>query len=159
MFSNLTQNSVIYIMDLNNSPKITSGLIESVSLPRPKYNGFNPTFETVVDIVANIAGERREFKGVPNNAVADFGESAFILAENKEVLGSYINSMLQNSKKIVNSMDKHQKIIADCEEALNELSPSSPAENKAMQDLQNQVSELQKGMQALLEKLNKGNTN
>ena len=96
MFSNLTQNSVIYIMDLNNSPKITSGLVESISLPRPKYNGFNPTFETVVDIVANIAGERREFKGVPNNAVADFGEAAFILAENKEVLGSYINSMLQN---------------------------------------------------------------
>ena len=159
MFSNLTQNSVIYIMDLNNSPKITSGLIESVSLPRPKYNGFNPTFETVVDIVANIAGERREFKGVPNNAVADFGEAAFILAENKEVLGSYINSMLQNSKKIVNSMEKHQKIIADCEEALNELNPSSLAENKAMQDLQSQVSELQKGMQALLEKLNNGNSN
>ena len=159
MFSNLTQNSVIYIMDLNNSPKITSGLIESVSLPRPKYNGFNPTFETVVDIVANIAGERREFKGVPNNAVADFGEAAFILAENKEVLGSYINSMLQNSKKIVNSMEKHQKIITDCEEALNELNPNSPAENKAMQDLQSQVSELQKGMQALLEKLNKENTN
>jgi soluble cytochrome b562 len=67
--------------------------------------------------------------------------------------------MLQNSKKVVNSMDKHQKIIADCEEALNELSPSSPAENKAMQDLQSQVSELQKGMQALLEKLNKENTN
>ena len=159
MFSNLTQNSVIYIMDLNNSPKITSGLIESVSLPRPKYNGFNPTFETVVDIVANIAGERREFKGVPNNAVADFGEAAFILAENKEVLGSYINSMLQNSKKIVNSMEKHQKIITDCEEALNELNPSSTAENKAMQDLQSQVSELQKGMQALLEKLNNGNSN
>jgi len=159
MFSNLTQNSVIYIMDLNNSPKITSGLIESVSIPRPKYNGFNPTFETVVDIVANIAGERREFKGVPNNAVADFGEAAFILAENKEVLSSYINSMLQNSKKIVNSMDKHQKIIADCEEALNELNPNSSIENKAMQDLQNQVSELQKGMQSLLEKLNKENTN
>ena len=159
MFSNLTQNSVIYIMDLNNSPKVTSGLIESVSLPRPKYNGFNPTFETVVDIVANIAGERREFKGVPNNAVADFGEAAFILAENKEVLGSYINSMLQNSKKIVNSMEKHQKIITDCEEALKELNPASPAENKAMQDLQSQVSELQKGMQALLEKLNNGNSN
>ena len=159
MFSNLTQNSVIYIMDLNNSPKITSGLIESVSIPRPKYNGFNPTFETVVDIVANIAGERREFKGVPNNAVADFGEAAFILAENKEVLSSYINSMLQNSKKIINSMEKHQKIITDCEEALNELNPNSPAENKAMQDLQSQVSELQKGMQVLLEKLNEKTAN
>ena len=67
--------------------------------------------------------------------------------------------MLQNSKKIVNSMEKHQKIITDCEEALNELNPSSPAENKAMQDLQSQVSELQKGMQALLEKLNNGNSN
>ena len=145
MFSNLTQNSVIYIMDLNNSPKITSGLIESVSLPRPKYNGFTPTFETVVDIVANIAGERREFKGVPNSSIANFGDTAFVLAENKESLNSYINAMLQNSKSVIESVDKHQKLIADYEEALSELNPALKADkekDKAIQSLQSQVAEL-----------------
>ena len=83
MFSSLTPNSILYVLDLNNSPKVLSGPIESVSLPRPKYNTFNPNMEMIVDIVANIGGERREFKGVPNTSIANFGDAAFVLAENK----------------------------------------------------------------------------
>ena len=159
MFSNLTQNSILYVLDLNHTPKVLSGPIEHVSIPKPKYNTFNPNLEMVVDITATINGERREFKGVPNTSLANFGEAAFILAENKDVLNSYINSMLQNSKSILDSVEKHQKLIANYEEALEELNPSTKAENKAMQELQNQVSALQEGMKQLLEKLNKENTN
>ena len=158
MFSNLTPNSILYVLDLNNSPKILSGPIEYISAPKPKYNTFNPTLEMTVDITATINGERREFKGVPNTSIANFGEAAFILAENKDVLNAYINSMLQNSRSIIDSVEKHQKLIANYEQALEELNPASKTENKAMQDLQNQVSALQEGMKQLLEKLN-GNTN
>lgn len=94
MFSNLSQNSILYILDLKNSPKVVSGPIERVSLPRPKYNTFNPNMEMVIDIVAVIQGERREFKGVPNGSIANFGEDAFVLAESKDALNSYVSSML-----------------------------------------------------------------
>jgi hypothetical protein len=94
MFSNLSQNSILYILDLKNSPKVVSGPIERVSLPRPKYNTFNPNMEMVIDIVAIIQGERREFKGVPNGSIANFGEDAFVLAESKDALNSYVSSML-----------------------------------------------------------------
>lgn len=157
MFSNLTQNSVLYVLDLDNSPKIITGIVESISNLRPKYNGFNPTMEMVVDITANINGTKREFKGVPNNTVADFGNSNFVLAENKEVLNSYISSLLQNSRNIVNSVEKHQKLIDSYEEALEELNPAVKADNKAMKELQEQVSTLQESMKILLEKLNKEN--
>lgn len=157
MFSNLTTNSVLYIADLKSNQKILTGLIERVSFPRQKYNNFNPTLEMVVDITANIAGEKREFKSVPNNSIADFGDDNFILAENKDTLVSYLTSMKQNSQRIVDSMEKHQNKITACEEALNEL--SSNTSNKVMQDLQEQVATLQKGMQALLEKLNEKATN
>lgn len=156
MFSSLTPNSILYVLDLNNSPKVLSGPIESVSLPRPKYNTFNPNMEMIVDIVANIGGERREFKGVPNTSIANFGDAAFVLAENKEVLSSYVNSMLQNSKSIVSSVEKHKKLIDDYEIALGELNPSIK-DNKAIESLQNQVNTLQDSIKVLLEKL--GNTN
>lgn len=159
MFSNLTQNSILYVLDLNNTPKVLTGPIEYISAPKPKYNTFNPTLEMTVDITATINGERREFKGVPNTSLANFGEAAFILAENKEVLSSYINSMLQNSKSIVDSIEKHQALITKYEAALDELNPASKADNKAMQDLQSQVSALQEGMKQLLEKFNAGNSN
>jgi len=94
MFSNLSQNSILYVLDLQSTPKILSGPIERISIPRPRYNTFNPAMEMVVDITATINGEKREFKGVPNSSIANFGNDAFVLAENREALNSYINSML-----------------------------------------------------------------
>lgn len=162
MFSNLSQNSILYVLDLNNNPKILSGPVERVSVPRPKYNNFNPTLEMVVDVIATINGERREFKGIPNGAIANFGTDAFILAESKEALNSYINAMLQNSRSILESMDKHKKLVVDYEEALQELNPSLKADkekDKAIQDLQGQVKTLQDNIQQLLAKLDKGESN
>ena len=161
MFSNLSQNSILYILDLQSKPKILSGPVERVSVPRPKYNTFNPNMEMIVDIVATINGERREFKGVPNGSLANFGENAFVIAESKDVLNSYMNSMLQNSRSIVNSIEKHQKLITDYEEAIQELNPdikASKENDKAIQTLQDQVETLQKSMQQMLAIMTKGET-
>lgn len=161
MFSNLSQNSIIYILDAKSTPKILSGPVERVSIPRPKYNDFNINREMVVDITANINGERREFKGVPNGSIADFGENSILLAENKEVLSSYINSMLQNSKNIINSVDKHKQLITNYEEALQELNPAikaSKENDKAIQSLQSQMETLQKDMQQILSALTEKKT-
>ena len=89
MFSTLTQNSVLYVWDLNNSPKVLQGTIDRVSIPRPRYNG-----------------EKREFKDVPNNAVADFGENSFVIAESKDALNAYINSRYQNAKGMIENAKK-----------------------------------------------------
>lgn len=145
MFSNLSQNSILYVLDINGSPKVLSGPIEKISMPRPKYNSFNPNMEMVVDITATVNGERREFKGVPNGSIADFGNDSFVLAESRDALNSYINAMLQNSRGILNSVEKHEKLISNYEEALQELNPSLKADrekDRAIQTLQDQVSEL-----------------
>ena len=50
--------------------------------------------------------------------------------------------MLQNSRSILESVDKHKKLVVDYEEALQELNPSLKADkekDKAIQDLQGQV--------------------
>ena len=130
MFSNLSQNSILYVLDINNSPKVLSGPVERVTIPRPKYNTFNPNMEMVVDIFATINGERREFKGVPNSTIANFGNDSFILADSRESLNSYINAMMKNSKGILDSVEKHQKLLANYEEALSELNPDIKADKE-----------------------------
>lgn len=151
----------MYILDLKNNPKVLSGPVERVSVPRPKYNTFNPNMEMVVDITATVNGERREFKGVPNGSLANFGDDTFVLAENKDVLNSYVNAMLQNSRSVVNSIEKHQKLITEYEEALQELNPdikASKENDKAIQSLQDQVNALQQGMQQMLAIMTKNET-
>lgn len=157
MFSSLSQNSILYVWDFKNSPKILSGPIERVSIPRPKYTTFNPTMEMLVDITATINGERREFKDVPNTSVADFGDNAFVLAENKETLNSYITAKYQNAKAMIENAKKQEALLQLYEQSLEELNPSIKADkekDKVIADLKDEMKELKNMIAALTKQEN-----
>ena len=157
MFSSLSQNSILYVWDFKNSPKILSGPIERVSIPRPKYTTFNPTMEMLVDITATINGERREFKDVPNTSVADFGDNAFVLAENKETLNSYITAKYQNAKAMIENAKKKEALLQLYEQSLEELNPSIKADkekDKVIADLKDEMKELKNMIAALTKQEN-----
>lgn len=160
MFSNLSKGSVLYGLDTKGGVKLFTASVEMVTLPRPKYvqNTFGQLPEMVVDITATINGERREFKQVPsNNAIADFGPDTFVLSDSKDSLMNYVSSMLQNSKNIVNSVDKHKSLISQYEQVLGDLNPVS-ANESAVKELRGQVENMQSQMQEMLSLLKSGNT-
>lgn len=155
MFSNLAQGSILYGLETKDELKVFTAPITSVSLPRPllTQNTFGQIPPTVVDIVATVNGEKREFKQVPGNTtIANFGSDAFILADSKESLNSYIESMLQNSRNIVNSVDKHKDLIAQYEAAYKELNPNilMGGDNNAVKALQDEVSDLKSQIRELI---------
>ena len=161
MFSNLSKGSVLYGLDTKGETKLFTATVDSVSFPRPKFttpNTFGQLPETVVDIVANINGERREFKQVPsNNAIADFGPDTFVLSDSKDSLMNYVSSMLQNSRNIVNSVEKHKGLISQYEQILGELNPTVANDN-AVKELRGQVESMQSQMQEMLSLLRNGNS-
>lgn len=152
MFSNLSQNSILYIFDVNGESKILTGPVERVSPPKPKYNTFNPNMEMVVDITATVNGERREFKGVPNTSIANFGSESFILADSRESMNAYIQSMLQTSRNVLSSMEKHEKLVGVYEKALQELNPSvqSKENEEVIKDLKAQMEEMKSMLRAMV---------
>ena len=81
MFSNLSKGSVLYGLETKGSITLFTAPIESVTIPYPKQrnNIFGQLSDMVVDIVATVNGERREFKQVPSNsAIADFGPETIV---------------------------------------------------------------------------------
>lgn len=156
MFSSLSKGSVLYGLDTRGGVKLFTASIERVSIPMPKYvqNTFGQLPETVVDIVATVDGERKEFKQVPsNNAIADFGPDAFVLADNKDSLMNYVSSMLQTSRNIVNSVEKHKSLITQYENVLSTLNPGS--NDSAVKELREQVGSLQEQLSEALALLKK----
>lgn len=153
MFSNLSQNSVIYILDTKDKPKLFTGIVNAISSPRSQYTSFGQPVETVVDITATVNGERREFRRVPNNTIANFGPDSFILADSKDSMDAYINASIQNSRNIVDSYEKHKQLIVDLTEVYEELNPSIKSDkekDKVIQALQEQVNVLSSGMEKIL---------
>jgi hypothetical protein len=161
MFSNLSKGSVLYGLDTKGEVRMFTATVESISLPRPKYmqNTFGQLPEMVLDIVANVGGERKEYKEVPtNNVIADFGPETFVLSDSRDSLMNYVRSQLQRSKDIVNSADKHKSLIPQYESVLGELDPSS-ANDSAVKELRGQVESMQSQMQEMLSLLKQKSTN
>ena len=159
MFSNLSKGSVLYGLDTKGEVKLFTATVDTVSMPRPKYmqNTFGQLPEMVLDIVANVNGERKEYKEVPtNNVIADFGPDTFVLSDTKDSLMNYVASMLQNSRNIVNSVDKHKSLITQYEKVLGELNPNVANDN-AVKELRGQVESMQSQMQEMLSLLKSGN--
>lgn len=157
MFSNLSKGSVLYGLETKGDMKFFTAPVESVSMPRAK--NFNPTFgqmpELVVDIVAVVGGERREFKQVPSNSsIADFGPDTFVLADNKDSLANHIRSLRQVSQTVIDSYAKHKEKIPQYDKILTELDPTSVSEN-AVKELGHKVNTMEGQMAEILSLLKK----
>ena len=105
-------------------------------------NMFGQFPELRLDIVANINGEQKEFQQVPgNNAIADFGEKSFVIADNKDSLYNYVKSLKETSKNIIDSAPYHESLIPQYDEVLNDLIPGS-ADNAKVKALEDKVDSL-----------------
>lgn len=145
MFANLSKGSILHGLDTKDDMKVFTATVDSVTLPYPKstQTTFGQLPEMVVDLTANVEGERREFKRVPaNNAVADFGPNTLILSDSKDSLVSYIKTLRMKSKNVVDSYSRHQELIPKYDKALEELDPGLANEN-IVKELRNQVSTMQ----------------
>lgn len=127
MFSTLHKNSPIYVLDRMNDPEIKIGYIDSVSMPRPMYPTFNPqvslgtNMSSVVDIKVRIDDQIKEFCVPATLSVHTYGD--YTISETKEGMISEVDSLLQNSKEIVSSIDKHKAAITSYENILKKLNP------------------------------------
>ena len=72
-----------------------------------------------------------------------------------------VNSMRQKSLDIINSVDRHKKIVQDCEVLLQRLNPEFAEQKQQKQEidmLKTQVSEMMNGMKELMAQLKKETT-
>lgn len=166
MFSNLRNNSQLYILHRDTNPYIEIGQVVNVSQPRSKFNTNNyiTPQEQVVDIVVNVNGNNITLQSLPANLdVADQGtiNGSLFISTTRDAMNSEINSMRQKSLDIINSIDTHKKIIQDCEVLLQRLNPEFAEQKQQKQEidiLKSQVSEIMNGMKELMTQLKKENT-
>lgn len=167
MFSALRQGAILYILEKGEQPNFKIGTVESVTQPRPKYNTYNPSIpfganmETIVDITVKIDNEQKDYIGVPSNASVH-GYGNIVISENRDAMVAEVNSMMQTSKQIIESVDYHKSVIASCEEMLKQLDPDYAKQQErddAIDSLKGEVGSLRDDMNKILNLLTKAGTN
>lgn len=166
MFSTLRKGATIYILDRSSEPEVKIGYIDNVTMPRPMYPTFNPAaslgtnMQTVVDITLRIGEEKKEFSVPSNLSIHTYGD--YTLSENKEAMISEVDSLLQNSKDVIDSVDKHKANIQAYEKILKSLNPVYAKEQErdsAISSLTQQVDSIQDSLNRLESLLLRKGTN
>lgn len=156
MFSALNQGSIIYILDKTERPKFKVGEIISISQPKVDYNStgqFGQYQATTVDIKVNIDGNTYEYNSIPSSySVITYNNGKITLSETKQGLQSEVESILQNSKQIVERIDTYKQNIVDCENILKKLNPQF-AKDKERDERLNSLEERFGGVEDRLDKI------
>lgn len=121
--------------------------VVKASAPYPGYIKSNGTQipAMVVDIAATINGETQEFKQVPSNiSIADFGTIGFVLADNKDSLKVYVDSMVSNKKKAIDNIEQEKHLYEQYLKVSDEISGQSAVnrENDEIKQLRSEIAEL-----------------
>lgn len=115
MFSALSQGSSIYLLDKTSGLKYSVGEIIGVS--QPKYNG-------TLDLKVRIGNSVEEFNNLPSiNNVVTYNGGKLVISETRQGIQTEVESLLHNSRQILNNIDTYKQNIVDCEEILKELNP------------------------------------
>lgn len=130
MFSALRQGSSLYILEKGEFPTLKIGQVSSTTQPRTSYL-YNTSS---MDINVTVGDETMEFKNVPGpQSVINYNN--VILAETKELMSNEVDSILQNSTNIINSVEYHTHVIQACEGILKDLNPRFAKEKERDEDI------------------------
>lgn len=158
MFSGLRQNSLFYVLDKNDTPKLRIGQVVSVSNEQMKYPNtfvpgqYNPQpMETTVDVKVKFDDEELEFKRLPSKDVIA-NEKGVVVSDNKEAMNAEVEGMLMQSRAILESIDYHKNVVSSCEGMLSQLNPQiakEKAQAERISSLEGKVS----GIEGKLDKV------
>lgn len=134
MFQGLRTNSLFYVLDKGENPNLRIGQVVSVSNPQTKYptfnNGFTPQpMVTVVDVKVKLDDEEVDFKQLPaNGQIAN--DKNLVVSDNKDAMSAEVDSMLRQSKAILESVDYNKRVVESCEGMLQQLNPQIAKEKE-----------------------------
>lgn len=136
MFSALSQGSPVYILDKTSSPEYKIGEVVGVSYP--KINPYNMGPQNTVDLKVKIEGQIQEFNSIPSiNSVISYNNGKIIISESKQGIQNEVESILQNSRHIIENIDSYKENIIQCEGILKKLSPQFAIDKERDERLSN----------------------
>ena len=118
MFSALSQGSSIYMLDKTSSPKFVIG--EVIGVTQPKYS-FN---QATVDLKVKVDDTIQEFNNLPSiNSMVTYNNGKLLISETKQGIQNEVETILTNSRNIIENIENYKQNIKDCENILKQLNP------------------------------------
>lgn len=153
MFSNLIKGSRVFLLNKCEGTMVI-GEVSNISTPQPMYGAsFTPNVmqpqKTTIDISVKLGERTIEIKQLPSeNSVANFDADNMIVCDTQDSLVSEIEALRRRSQDIIESFDKHQNIINNCDDLLKDLNPRA----KEIDNLREELKDVKEMLSKLINK-------
>ena len=153
MLSTLQQGSLVHIIDKTKDIQYLVGEVVNKTEPQTDYNaGIGTNMQTYFDLTVKVNGEKYELKHI-NTGLCLVDNGNIVVSESKESLSPTVESILHNSKKVIDpeNIAYHTKAVEDCEDILKKLSPSFAKQK----EIDGRIESLESKMTGVDDKLDK----
>jgi hypothetical protein len=154
MFSDLRQNSIIYVFDKGNKPSLKIAQVVNTSSMQPVIGQIN---SYTVDITAKIDGKDVVLKQLPAS-LSLANSDGLVVSDSKELMANEIENTKKASQHILDTIDYHKTMVSACDEFLVEINPQlaqQKEQEKKITALENKMGNIEDSLstiQALLQK-------
>lgn len=159
MFGNLIKGSRVYLLNKSDAT-MNIGEVSNIGAPQPMYGAsFTPNVmqpqKTTIDISVKLGERTIEIKQLPSeNNVANFESDNMIVCENQDTLVSEIENLRKRSQDVLDSMDRHQTIVINCDDLLREMNPRA----KEIDNLREELKDVKELLSQLINSKDKKET-
>lgn len=125
MFSNLRQDSLLYILNKKEGMTLMTANNIRVGNPYPKFTQNAPLggIPMLVDIEAESNGDKLRFTQIPATQTSHEYNGIFI-TESREAMQAEIEGVLARCEEAINSYDSNVKTAERCRELLPQVNPA-----------------------------------
>ena len=145
MFSSLSKNSTLYILDKNAKPSLKIGKVSEAKV-NPQFYGLT---NQEIDITAEVNGDFYEFKKIPANLSILSPSVGVVISDNTEDMMKEYEGLVTHSQQVLDSIDYHKAVIESQDEIMAILNPrfakEREQENK-LNALEGRIGNMEKGI-------------
>lgn len=159
MFSNLTKNQQVFIIDKREDGVLRIGVVDEIKNPNPYAVGLTPTIPFDI-IVKYEDGNTETFPQLPpNQSVQTYNNGDIIVCDSRDVAQNEVEKINAYSKKHLELVPHFEKLISSSELMMRQLNPNYAKQQetdekiKSLEDGMNQMSGTLVEMKGMMERM------
>lgn len=140
MFSNLTKNQQVYVIDKSNDGELKIGVVGEIKLPSPyQFQPMPMQIAVPFDITVKYEdGSEEPFGQVqPSTAVVTYNNGNVILCDSREVAQMEIDKIASYSRKHLELVSHYEKLLESTERMMSQLDPRYAKDQQNDEDIKN----------------------
>lgn len=140
MFSNLTKNQPIFIIDKSGDGELKIGVVGEIRLPNTyqfQPMGTQPTIPFDVVVKYENGSEDTFPQLQPGMSVATFNNGNVIVCDNRDIAQMEIEKIRDYSRKHLDLVPHYEKLLESTEMMMRQLSPNYAKQQQTDEEIKN----------------------